>query len=330
MKRFDLVILSVALLLLLNGCFMLDKELAEAVRSGDPSNCKSLVDDDGNPQQSRIDSCYRQIAVNKEDSSICNMIDSSYDTDRCHSEIAIKKNDETLCKAAGEEQSNCYKEIAIAKKDHLICREINEEGYYRDSCFESVAIESKDDKICAEIEEEQYQQSCYAHYAAQVGDAWTCEKLNTQNSKDACYSDVAETTGDIRVCDKIEGRKGNLFQTCVYGVAKKTGDASVCARLEDESTLSSEDEIDDCYYGAGYYNNKASACSAIKDEVRRDKCLVHVATENADTDICDERIDRTDYKDECYKQIAWKQDHPRYCEEIKDAAVKAECMRRFE
>lgn len=330
MKKKLFSLIAISLIVLLSGCTAFDNELKDAVKTGDPDACLDLKNDDGSPDQSRIDTCYKKIAINKEEHSICKRIESEHKSDECYGGIAVSKNDETLCPLAGTAESDCYKDIAIAKKNKDICRKITDSKYTKNSCFEAIAISTTNSKDCYEIQELSSRERCLNNYAIAVGDAWVCKELSTPIKQDICYQGVAVTEGNANICDKISEISSNsAYQSCIWRVAQKTGDHSVCAKLEEAKAKSHVDEIDECYYIVGYYHYKASACSSVKDEVKRNTCLVKVAEHNADTDICDQRIDRSDYKDECYKKIAWAQDHERYCEEISDSSVKAECLKRF-
>ncbi len=140
---------------------------------------------------------------------------------------------------------------------------------------------------------------------------------------------VAKTEKDANICDEIKDRTGNHYQRCIRDVVKDTEDHSVCEKLEEPQAEAIPDEIDECYYIVGYYSHKASACSEVKDEGKRTKCLLNVAEQNADTDICNERLTKTEDKNECYMKIAKSQDHERYCDEISDATKKENCINYF-
>jgi hypothetical protein len=141
---------------------------------------------------------------------------------------------------------------------------------------------------------------------------------------------AATTEGNANICDDIKNREDRTYIKCITSVASSKADHSVCAKLEEPGTNIHQDEIDECYYLVGYYHYKASACSSVKKEEIKNKCLLKVAEHNADTDICDERMQTTELKDKCYMQIAFSQDHDRYCSEIQDSNVKSECKKHFE
>jgi hypothetical protein len=329
MKKILIAIFIISMIML-SGCLFMDEELNAAVKTGNTKNCDKLTNQDGSVDQDRIDNCYSKIAVNQEDTAICDQIENKDYSGPCYGDIAIATEDEELCAKAGHEADDCYGKIAIAKNDEDICKQITSDGYTKSNCFEKIAIEKVDQFICEQLEHEDDQDKCLSNYAIAVGDTWICKKLKTEKEKNVCLMGVAQTEEDANICDEITDKTGNYYHKCVAEVAEKTGDHSVCEKLEEPQAKTIPDEIDECYYMVGYYQNKASACSAVKDEGKRTKCLLRVAEQNADTDICDERLTKSEDKDECYMKIAFSQDHKRYCDEISDATVKANCLQNFE
>ncbi len=325
-----LIALFIISMIILSGCLFMDEELNAAVKTGNTKNCDKLTNQDGSVDQDRIDNCYSKIAVNQEDTTICDQIRNKDYSGPCYGDIAIATENEELCAKATHEVDSCYGKIAIAKNDEEICKKIDSDGYTKSNCFEKIAIEKVDQFICKQLEHEDDQDRCLSNYAVAVGDTWICKKLKTDKERNTCLSGVAKTEKDANICDEIEDRVGSSYHNCIWEVAQETGDHSVCEKLEESQAKATSDEIDECYYLVGYYSNKASACSAVKNEEKRTRCLIRVAEQNADTDICDERLTGTKDKDECYMKIAFKQYQQRYCDEINDATVKANCLKHFE
>jgi len=76
--------------------------------------------------------CYKQVAVEKEDITICHKIPTA-SKDKCYAEIAAKKQDESLCSKIEGDNYNCYMHIAFVTKDKKVCKNIDNVGQ-RDQC----------------------------------------------------------------------------------------------------------------------------------------------------------------------------------------------------
>jgi len=72
------------------------------------------------------DTCYSDIAEDKEDISICENITDETIKDTCYTNIAELKKDSSICEEVTDMamQNNCYMNIAILKKDSSICKNL--------------------------------------------------------------------------------------------------------------------------------------------------------------------------------------------------------------
>jgi len=231
--------------------------------------------------------CYRDVAVAKDDTSICeNIKETQYSINKsiCYEKIGENRQDLNLCDKAGSYYRHlCYMNIAAEKKDFSICNKDNEllgfEGDYENvghqkiECYSGVYRKIFEDggdvvTICGNLnEKEELGSECYLQAAFAKNDSAYCKKATW--SSDECYKQLAETKKNILICDSISSEANKYL--CYVSVNPASQDPSVCDRL-------------------GYYDYKKASC--IRD----------IAVAKMDTNICDAIVGYQ--KTDCYKDVA--------------------------
>lgn len=103
----------------------------EAISKNDIKICDEL-------ESGRRFDCIKEFAVNKKDSTLCNLLaNSTYHSDSCYLEISDATGDLKLCqKIIGKYNSDdCFLRIAKKNRNPEICEKIND-GYYRGLCYD--------------------------------------------------------------------------------------------------------------------------------------------------------------------------------------------------
>lgn len=90
----------------------------------------------------RRESCFDEVAKNKQDSTICEKIQNFHLKNLCYSQIALQKNDISLCR-----DDFCYSELNKDKNNKAICLKIND-SQKRIECLLDTAKVKRDDTIC--------------------------------------------------------------------------------------------------------------------------------------------------------------------------------------
>lgn len=321
--------------LLVSGCeFLFDEELSLAVKSGDPQQCLALEDEKETWGETRAIRCLKSMAEEQKKEEICDYIeDNEYDyiedneyRDECVAGVAVALEDDRMCYRAGDEQNDCLGEIAVKTINGELCGEIEDDDFGQNDCYREISVLTTNDKWCENVVD-RFRPGCYYNYAMKTGDAWSCKKVYDFDYAD-CLIEAVKVSGEEAACEEIEKKtKGGFtnsdYTDCIKNAAIASGKNEVCARLEGS-------KADECFSAVGKQHNKASACSSINSEVKREECYLDVARDNDDDSICDERIQRTDFKDSCYFEIAKNRESKRWCDEINAPEVKQECLAWFD
>ena len=175
-----------------------------------------------------------------------------------------------------------------------------------------IAITNKDSSVCGKIRggalldgpsERSLQDQCYTQTAIGLKDPTICESVSDSSySRESCYLDVAPVVNDASIC-KLSGP----FQGMCYGyVALNTKNEKICDNVLDESSRNS------CYI---YFNQMVG-----------------------DISICEDKINITKDKDDCYysvvssfflRGIKLTPKDKQICEKITTKDVKNECLEYY-
>ncbi len=124
---------------------------------------------EGSGGWSRMSGCYQNLAITKNDFTICDFVQDdqlnfSYSRDACIKEIAEKNQDIEICDKIDIKYPKewCYAAIASSLQDISLCKNIDTE-ITRDICFYSVAYLKKQKSLCEKIKDEDRKLICYSN-----------------------------------------------------------------------------------------------------------------------------------------------------------------------
>ncbi|MCK5490322.1 MAG: hypothetical protein KAI67_00605, partial [Candidatus Pacebacteria bacterium] len=163
--------------ILKEGCYsmyaLLDNDVSLCEKSLDSGLCSATIlkDDSKCEFSDNKDACFSSVALSKEDSFICQKIESK-----------IMQN---IC-------------LAIINQDAKYCKNIEDEDFFEDMCFINLAMVKNDVSICNEMKLEQ-QNNCISFVNKDLN------KINCEDSSVINYCMMLGTeTMDDSFCDLIK------------------------------------------------------------------------------------------------------------------------------
>ncbi len=164
--------------------------------------------------------------------------------------------------------------------------------------YENVDQEWCDKLIDKDTLQEEWER-CYLAVALKERDPTLCEKIATQNgdgSKDACYSYMSEIMLDPALCEKIQTIQTYEGQgtrdTCYHNLAPKLNDIKLCDKIQQQD----HDLVykDPCLMNVAVENSNPQICSLIKlksseyvNIASQDNCFGTLAIHLGDSSLCD-------------------------------------------
>lgn len=207
-----LVLITVlfAALLLLTSCSLLT--------GGAVANdaCSSL-------EGSAKDNCYFE-------SNQCSKIKNTQFRDSCVAELAKQKNDVKVCDliVTGRTIGFCQHQIALQQQDFELCKEIGDE-FWHDTCVYQLALETKDSDKCSHLADVEQNLDCVKKVAIASHDVELCDHLSRQN-KAQCIFSIATETLNADLCTRFVDDKLSAA-SCYLKIAKLSDDKALCNKI---------------------------------------------------------------------------------------------------
>jgi hypothetical protein len=269
--------------------FMMDEDVRAAVATGDPENCKLLINerDDGSYDKNKQWKCLRAMAEDKKDDKLCDDIEDKHT------------------------QEYCYWDVAGVTGDKKICNKV----YDKDRCYSEVAGFDNDPETCKLIEDLQDEKNCIFAMAARTGEFYCVDYKGEDYFR--CTRGFARDHG-VGYCDNLVMTEEQIAM-CVTDSAKEVKDCGIMDRD------GYPDDWDDCISKTAQNEGKATACMEINNVQQRKGCVKSVALKQEDPNAC-ERLSGDD-RDECFYEYGTYEDDPKTCKRISDSAKQAECMK---
>ena len=197
---------------------------------------------------SEKDSCFYSLAVQRQNTSLCNEIEAN-DTDEEYNKIG------------------CAKDVALAKQDPEECKKLSDTNHV-DDCYLLYAREIADYSLCDLISRVGTKDACIDLIAADTLNWTLCDKIAGYTTRDRCYYGAGLDTLDFKYCDKITAQDFYLLRVNCYGhVSWYRGDPSGCENLDKQA------DKDDCYNGYAVNSRDSSGCDYIIDENKKQSCM---------------------------------------------------------
>ncbi len=128
-------------------------------------------------------------------------------------------------------------------------------------------------------------------------------RTTAPHSIDFCNNRKAQEKRDGKYCNKIDNL--NIRTSCKYELAVLTGSIEECDSVGDDSSIQPVDNRDvaeyECYTKIAINKGEAELCQLIESKPygSKDRCLLLVAREISDINVCEMMIKGTAYYDEC-------------------------------
>lgn len=168
------------------------------------------------------DDCVKDVAIEKEDASLCERVSGNTTRLLCQ---AVVTNSAEICNALDLlAKHTCLAALSAKNKDASYCRLISDD-YNRSICFQAMARELKDVSFCEGICEHSLDpKACLASKKTWIGDCYMQVAILSGNSEHCSRSTddddynycMALTTGDIKYCGKIDSSNIEWSENC-YG-----------------------------------------------------------------------------------------------------------------
>jgi len=210
------------------------------------------------------------------DTSMCDNLDHLAKSD-CYRAIAKEQIDFSICDKIQDkvEKGKCYVDlVAEGRKDLSMCDKIQDPGE-KDICYGVVAEQKKELSICGRIKNQDIKDMCYGNIINGTKDPLTCGEIQDQLEKNICYDSAALALQDPSVCDRIQEQSvvPAIRYYCYEKVAVKMQDPSVCKRSQRQST------IDNCYVAVAFAVKDSSICNKIQDQETKNFCYKNIVLE---------------------------------------------------
>lgn len=172
-----------------------------AVAFGDPLECEKI------PPANK-DNCYRAMAADQLDFSICGRISEEEEYPEVPKEYL-----ESITTTKNQCYLDIINQIEEPSEILLMCKELPNDSLKR-MCYYRVIYKTKSADICKEIEQD-FRDECYWEFVG--GDVYVCGTKD-QSVRDSCYFDLAEKHPELtpkyrqRICWYI--RDKHLKQEC--------------------------------------------------------------------------------------------------------------------
>ena len=165
-----------------------------------------------------------------------------------------------------------------------------------------------------------YEKDCFIRLGNETGDASVCENIDDIDHRYDCYLMVAFYTSNISVCKflpRTDDRSPNIepYNDCMALAKQTLNDTSQCLLLEDEI------EKDLCIVSVAFNTKDLNICSAIKSNIS-ETCIWWVAVAKNDTSLCLQIED----SDHCILDISMWNPKTEHCEFIKEDKWRFNCI----
>jgi len=156
-----------------------------------------------------LNTCLFEVAVNKDDLSICQKAGPYDSASWCYGGIAIKRNDPTICNScfgSSYETADCLTDMAL-KNDNLQYCQDREYDFQREECVSKVAIQRNDENLCSTLSRIDMRSFCLAGIAANKEDIEMCKTIPEEegrfSNRDRCIVQIAIDKNDPQICNQI-------------------------------------------------------------------------------------------------------------------------------
>ena len=196
--------------------------------------CKSQSSSTGEAVREVSDAEFDQISLKQakemQDETKCAEIKSDSIREICYNDIALAKNDLTICgMLPNKSVGACIKRFASEFKDIRQCHFIKHNQYWYDLCYKEVALATDNVDLCNSTSDQKIKDSCFKGVAESLNNVELCSEVQSQDSKDKCFFNIALDKNDPDLCKFLSEPLREV--NCYYVIASKLKDLSICERI---------------------------------------------------------------------------------------------------
>jgi len=282
-----------------------------------------------------------EIAKDSQNDFICNFI-IGYRRSHCFRDIAIEQNDSSLCSKiqAQNERNYCYyyayscDDIDYVSQDHT---------FSMDNCYLNRSRLEKDISICNRSWQIlDGKEHCLIEVVKTTVDISICDLV--ENLEDTCKSTAIVAGGILDIVACREMREVSARNDCFLTAAHVSGDAMLCGEITNDNLApdGQRDYRDYCYFTFATYDSFYSSdldgneykgdyalCQKIESKNRKDRCFKEIAVSKGDASLCVNVIDEQSNL-VCYRDIAIKKIDSAICDQIQDVESRDGCYYRVD
>jgi len=214
-----------------------------AIVSADPRGCELTSD------RATQDDCYTQVAVLREDASLCENVKVGYS--ECYTDVAIETGNSSLCEKGSYEVQQCI--TAANAGDYNLCPE----GFDRRICND--AVTERNPSLCTE--ELVVEGECYDGLQERFVPCEVTERI--RDYTEVCYLEIALNTNQASLCNQA----GEASDHCFFKIATTLNNASICENLTETR--------DNCVAWVAFNTNNPDLCYQAGSEA--ESCLADLA-----------------------------------------------------
>ena len=228
---------------------------------------------------------------------ICEKINEDIFQRSCYKQLALDESDSSLCQKSKDPW--CFIDLAEKTGDNSLCEEIlkisplDNAQYFKDMCYQKIG--KNNPILCENIETDFLKFSCYQKLLINESENYikdSCAELNNTTNKNICFAIRAEQEGDIELCGIINIE--TLGDVCEYNVSVKTKE-NHCDLMGDSSYKKH------CLEKVAVANRDFNLCMTIDDPYERGKCVNNVANLLESYEPCELLEDDNTFKKNCGK-----------------------------
>lgn len=219
LKIVAVMVVMTALLLILTSCSVFTgsavaNDACNSLEGGARDNCYFESQQCSKIKNTQFrDSCVAELAKQKDDLKVCDLIVTSKTKAYCQQQIALQQDNFEICKEIGDEnwQDTCYYKIAVQRNDAGKCAYILDVDQNLD-CVKKVAIATNNDELCDRLSK-QNKAECIFKIAAETLNADLCAKFTDDKlTAGSCFLKIAKLSDNKALCNKISVK--DIKNTC--------------------------------------------------------------------------------------------------------------------
>lgn len=310
--------------------------LYEAIKSNKPEFCQNVLELGGSWDVDGV-ACFKAIAKNTEDISVCDKINDTVYKIQCEATVS---KDASKCGGITEnvtgwwehQQNVCNVEVAVITENATVCENVvngnTNSEFTKDACYRKVASKLFDRRLCDKISINGT--GAFADADKKLCEAFVTGRIDKCDDLWVTYKEKCdgyfEQYNIFREKCKEKSTLCYLFRnSCIYHTSPYiVGCSFVSTAIAiDTSNLTFCEAIGpDCTQQMAYQTNNAELCKG------ESKCYSDIAVRTKNPNICN-KIEKEYERDNCLKNIAVITKNVAICNNINTTWIRADCTEKL-